>query len=202
MNILLASQSPRRGELLEQLGVRYQRVLPSDPDAAEELERVLPNENPTAYVRRVTMLKLQAAQQAVQQQKNIAAIDVPILCADTTVTIDGKILGKPADEQEAAQVLRLLSGRTHQVVTAVAMGRANEAREVCQLQSVETTVRFRELTAQDVQWYMDSGEWQGKAGSYGIQGKAAAFIERIEGSYTGVVGLPLFTVDAMVKQYR
>lgn len=201
-DVLLASQSPRRGELLQQLGLRYERILPADPIAAEALEQELPDEDPVSYVRRVTALKLRAAQQAVlswQPERRTRYDNVPILCADTTVSLDGHILGKPAHAEAASQTLRLLSGRKHQVVTAIAAGLAAEAATACRLHSVSTVVQFRPLSDADVQWYVDSGEWQGKAGGYGIQGRAAAFVQRIEGSYTAVVGLPLFAVDAMLR---
>lgn len=209
-DVLLASQSPRRGELLEQLGVSYERLLPVDAQAAEELERELPGEQPLDYVRRVVLLKLRAAQQTVRawQPERLAQYGrLPVLCADTTVSLDGRILGKPADAAAAAHSLRQLSGSTHQVITAVAMAAATtdattDTEAAYQLQSVTTLVRFRSLSDADVCWYVDSGEWQGKAGGYGIQGRAAAFVQRIEGSYTGVVGLPLSVVCDMLRDYN
>ena len=181
--IYLASQSPRRRELLDQLGVRWQLLLPDDAAAAEALEAVRPGEAPARYVQRVTGLKLHAAMRRLARDALAAA---PVLCADTTVALGLRILGKPHDARDAAAMLRALSGRTHRVLTAVAV-QAGGARHAALSRS---QVRFARLSEADIAAYLASGEWQGKAGGYGIQGRAAGFIEHISGSYSGIMGLP------------
>ena len=183
--IYLASQSPRRRELLDQLGVRWQLLLPDDAAAAEALEAVRPGEAPARYVQRVTGLKLHAAMRRLARDALAAA---PVLCADTTVALGLRILGKPHDARDAAAMLRALSGRTHRVLTAVAV-QAGGARHAALSRS---QVRFARLSEADIAAYLASGEWQGKAGGYGIQGRAAGFIEHISGSYSGIMGLPLY----------
>ena len=183
--IYLASQSPRRSQLLDQLGVAHRLLLPQDTEAAEALEAVRPGEAPAAYVARVTALKLDAA---LQRLAAPALPPAPVLCADTTVALGARILGKPADARDAAAMLRALSGATHRVITAVAVGAGDwrgQARSV-------SRVRFVPLSEADVAASVASGEWQGKAGGYAIQGRAAAFVEHISGSYSGIMGLPLF----------
>ena len=193
--IYLASQSPRRRQLLEQLGVRLSLLLPDDSDAAEALEAVRAGEAPATYVRRVTRLKLDDAVRRLAEQARPAA---PVLCADTTVGLGRAILGKPRDAQDAAAMLRQLSGQTHRVITAVALHAADAVHEAAS----ESRVRFAPLGEDDIAAYVDSGEWQGKAGAYAIQGRAAAFIAHISGSYSGIMGLPLFETAALLKQIR
>ena len=192
--IYLASQSPRRSQLLEQLGVRHELLLPDADEDAEALEIVLPNEAPRTYVQRVTKLKLQAALQRLQRRGLPPA---PVLCADTTVALGRTILGKPTDAADAARILRTLSGQTHRVMTAVAIGTiAHSAHPVCVSSQIstmsESRVSFGTMTESDIADYIASGEPFGKAGAYGVQGKAAAYIARISGSYSGIMGLPLF----------
>lgn len=190
--IYLASQSPRRSQLLDQLGVSHRLLLPQDSEAAEALEAVRPGEAPAAYVARVTALKLDAA---LQRLATPALPPAPVLCADTTVALGARILGKPADARDAAAMLRALSGVTHRVITAVAVGAGGwrgQARSV-------SRVRFAPLHDADVAAYVASGEWQGKAGGYAIQGRAAAFIEHISGSYSGIMGLPLFETAQLLR---
>ena len=190
--IYLASQSPRRRQLLEQLGVRLSLLLPDDSDAAEALEAVRTGEAPATYVRRVTRLKLDDAVLRLAEQARHAA---PVLCADTTVALGRAILGKPRDAQDAADMLRQLSGDTHRVLTAVAVQQGDWRGEAMS----ESRVRFATLRDDDIKAYVASGEWQGKAGAYAIQGRAAAFIEHISGSYSGIMGLPLFETAALLR---
>jgi len=191
--IYLASQSPRRRELLDQLGVRWQLLLPDDSEAAEALEAVRAREAPARYVQRVTGLKLDAA---VRRLAREAGAPAPVLCADTTVALGRQILGKPADAQDAAAMLRALSGRTHRVLTAVAV-QAGSARHAA---LSESRVRFAAMSEPDIAAYIACGEWQGKAGAYGIQGRAAAHIAHISGSYSAIMGLPLFETAQLLWQ--
>ena len=190
--IYLASQSPRRRQLLEQLGVRLSLLLPDDSDAAEALEAVRAGEAPATYVRRVTRLKLDDAVRRLAEQARPAA---PVLCADPTVALGRAILGKPRDAQNAADMLRQVSGDTHRVLTAVAVQQGDWRGEAMS----ESRVRFAVLSDEDIRAYIDSGEWEGKAGAYAIQGRAAAFIEHISGSYSGIMGLPLFETAALLR---
>jgi septum formation protein len=183
--LYLASQSPRRRQLLEHWGLRCELLLPDPHEDAEAIEVVKPNEAPATYVRRVTGLKLQ---HAVERRQRRGLPEGPVLCADTTVALGRQILGKPDSTEHAAAMLRQLSGRQHQVLTAVALhhqGRVHQALSRSQ-------VRFAELTEAQIAHYVASGEPMGKAGSYGIQGLAGLLIERISGSYTGIMGLPAY----------
>ena len=191
--IYLASQSPRRRQLLEQLGERLSLLLPDDAEAAEALEAVRPGEAPATYVRRVTGLKLQDALRRLNDRHLPPA---PVLCSDTTVALGRQILGKPRDAQDAADMLARLSGQTHRVLTAVAI--QSGQRRVDALS--DSRVRFAALTPADIAAYIASGEWEGKAGGYAIQGRAAAFVEHISGSYSGIMGLPLFETAALLKE--
>ena len=181
--LYLASQSPRRRQLLEHWGVRCELLLPDPHEDAEAIEVVRPNEAPATYVRRVTRLKLQHAVERLQRRGLPAG---PVLCADTTVALGRQILGKPESPEHAAATLRALSGREHQVLTAVALhhqGRIHQGLS-------RSKVRFAELSEAQIAHYVASGEPIGKAGAYGIQGLAGLLIERISGSYTGIMGLP------------
>ena len=191
--VYLASQSPRRQALLDQIGVAHQVLLPTDAEAAEALEAVLPQETALRYVKRVTRLKVLAAMQQIQQQSLVSA---PVLCADTTVGVDGHILGKPANASEATKMLSLLSGTTHQVLTAVAIGHNQEIH----LALSRSRVKFASMTAADIQDYVASQEPMGKAGAYAIQGRASAFISHMSGSYSGIMGLPLYETTQLLKQ--
>jgi septum formation protein len=193
--IYLASQSPRRQALLDQIGVVHQLLLPADAEAAEALEAVLPHESALRYVKRVTRLKVLAAMAQIQQQSLISA---PVLCADTTVVVDRHILGKPANASEAAQMLSLLSGKTHQVLTAVAIGHNQDIH----LALSRSRVKFAPMTAADIQDYVASQEPMGKAGAYAIQGRASVFISHVSGSYSGIMGLPLYETAQLLKQIR
>lgn len=192
--VYLASQSPRRSQLLEQLGVRHTLLLPGADEDAEALEIVLPDEAPTDYVQRVTRLKLDAA---LQRRIARGLPDAPVLCADTTVALGRSILGKPRDAADAARMLARLSGRTHRVLTAVALG---QGARVVQALSV-SQVRLSAMDARDIETYVASGEPMGKAGAYAVQGLAAAYIARISGSYSGIMGLPLFETARALRQF-
>jgi len=183
--IYLASQSPRRSQLLDQLGVRHELLLPDADENAEALEVALPNEAPKAYVRRVTGLKLAASQARLERRQLRPAL---VLCADTTVALGQTIFGKPIDADDAKRMLRALSNRPHRVMTAIAMGLGNRQASACS----ESWVTFADMSEHDVNAYVATGEPMGKAGGYAVQGRAAAFIAQISGSYSGIMGLPLF----------
>jgi septum formation protein len=193
--VYLASQSPRRAQLLDQLGVRHQPLLPGPEEDAEALEAVMPGEPAQHYVQRVTRLKLQAA---LRRLKRRSLPPAPVLCADTTVVLGRRILGKPEDDAQAQAMLQALSGRTHRVLTAVAAG---HGRARCAALSI-SRVRFDPIAAQDLRAYVASGEPRGKAGSYAIQSGAAQWISRIEGSYSGIMGLPLHETAAILRQLK
>ena len=194
--LYLASQSPRRRQLLAQIGVRHELLLPDAGEDSEALEAPLPAEDPADYVQRVTLAKLAAARARLLARKLPPA---PVLCADTTVAIEQNILGKPADDADAAHLLQLLSGRTHRVLTAVAVVEgphaAFEPRSALQV----STVRVRALDSDEIVRYVASGESQGKAGAYAIQSAAAAWIEHIEGSHSGLMGLPLYETAELLR---
>jgi len=184
--IYLASASPRRRELLRQIGVVY-RLLPVAVD-----ETPLPKETPYAYVARLARAKAEAGVCALGRRR-----PAPVLGADTAVVVDGAILGKPEDRDEGLAMLARLSGREHRVLSAVAL--ATEERDALQVQ--ESRVRFRELSPAERTAYWDSGEPWDKAGGYGIQGRAAAFITELHGSYSSVMGLPLFETAELLRAF-
>ncbi len=190
--VYLASQSPRRRELLAQIGVRFELLLAGADEDAEALEAVAPGESPTNYVKRVTLAKLEAA---VARHARRGLPPAPILASDTTVALGGTILGKPADAADAARMLALLSGRTHRVLTAVAMARASRRRLVVNV----SRVTFARLSPADVARYVALGEGVDKAGGYAIQGDAARFVRRIEGSHSGIMGLPLYETARLLR---
>ena len=198
--VYLASQSPRRRQLLEQLGVRYELLLADDTEDAEALEVVLPGEAPRAYVQRVTLLKLEAALARMQRRGLPFA---PVLCSDTTVALGKTILGKPDDAKHAAQILGTLSGQTHRVLTSVAMGTLSKAGKPLKTEQAlsVSNVRFAPLTRTQIQAYVSSGEPMGKAGAYAVQGRAAAYIEHISGSYSGIMGLPMFETAQLLREF-
>lgn len=190
--VYLASQSPRRRQLLEQIGVRFELLLADASEDAESLEVERPGELPLAYVQRVTRAKLDAARQRLLQRGLPSA---PILCSDTTVALGRRIYGKPLDAADAAATLRKLSGRTHRVITAVAV-----ALGETEALSVSTSrVTFADLDDATIERYIASGEPFGKAGSYAIQGAAGAWVMRIDGSYTGIMGLPLHETAELLR---
>ncbi len=192
--IYLASKSPRRRELLRQIGVDFELLMlrndtPRGPDVSED---VRPNEAPADYVARVARDKAAFAWNMVQTRRLPLR---PVLAADTTVTIDGEILGKPATNAEAVQMLERLSGRTHQVLTSVAVHFTDMAEQVTQV----SDVRFARLSPASIRAYCATPEPYDKAGGYGIQGLAALFVEHIDGSHSGIVGLPLFETARLLR---
>ena len=197
MSIYLASRSPRRRELLAQIGVKFEPLLfregaRADPDTSEA---VLAGEPPDDYVRRVTRLKADAAWQRVVMRRGLQR--KPVLAADTTVALDGAILGKPADRAEAERTLAALSGKEHRVLTAVAI----EFEDRFEMAVSESLVTFAALDEARIAAYVQSGEPFDKAGAYGIQGRAGGFIERISGSYSGIMGLPLFETAELLRKF-
>jgi septum formation protein len=191
--VWLASQSPRRAQLLQQIGVDF-RLLPPDADEdAEALEAERPGELPAAYVQRVTRAKLRAA---VDRLARRGAVLAPILCADTTVALGRRILGKPGDAAEARAMLHALAGRTHRVLTAVAVHDGRLTRAALNV----SHVRFAPMPAAAIETYVAGGEPFGKAGAYAIQGSIAAWIEHIDGSHSGIMGLPLYETAALLRQ--
>lgn len=184
--IYLASQSPRRRELLKQIGINFEMLLlRSDPRRRIDVdEEPHPGEQPDAYVQRLSVEKTKAGWNALALRSLPPS---PVLAADTTVTVDGKILGKPRDREDAAAMLRQLSGRQHQVLSAVSV--ALDDRIETRLST--TSVSFAKLSEERIHRYVLTNEPHDKAGAYAIQGHAAGFVQRIEGSYSGVVGLPL-----------
>lgn len=195
--IYLASQSPRRRQLLEQWGVRCELLLPEAGEDVESLEVIRHGEAPSVFVRRVTQLKLEAALERLRRRGLPLA---PVLCADTTVALGRRILGKPTDAADARRMLGELSGRRHRVLTAVSVGRpGTRADRTWQAVSV-STVRFAPLTAAQISRYVRSGEPEGKAGAYAIQGRAALWIDHISGSHSGIMGLPAHETAQLLAQ--
>jgi septum formation protein len=190
--IYLASQSPRRRQLLEQLGVVCELLLPGADEDSEALEAVLPGEAPTAYVQRVTQFKLDAA---VARLKQRGLPPAPVLCSDTTVALGRRIYGKPDDAADAARMLSELAGATHRVLTAVAV---QHGRKRLQALSV-SRVTFAPLSRAQINAYVASGEPMGKAGAYAVQGRVAMYISHISGSYSGIMGLPLHETALLLK---
>ena len=185
MALILASQSPRRRELLHQVGIDDFLILPARGEEKKD-----PNLSPAELVEE---LSRQKAAEIAETHPNDT-----ILAADTVVAYKGQVLGKPKDKENAAEMLRLLSGNTHQVYTGVTV---RQGEKICTCHE-ETTVFFRPLTEEEIQWYISTGEPMDKAGSYGIQGLGAKFVRRIEGDYTNVVGLPLCLVGELLNGFR
>jgi septum formation protein len=194
--IYLASQSPRRRELLKQIGVQFEPLLLRNAlgRTIDVDETPLENEDPVIYVQRICLAKAEAAQRLVTMRSLLA---YPILTADTTVVLGQQIIGKPRDPAHAAEILRQLAGKSHQVLTAVALILGDR----CESRLSTTTVYFSPLTEAQIKHYLVSNEAHDKAGAYGIQGQAGAFIERIDGSYTGVMGLPLFETVELLRRF-
>ena len=204
--IYLASQSPRRQELLTQIGVQFELLLADSNEDAESLEIQLPDEAALDYVKRVTLAKLVAAKQRLHARGLPLA---PILCADTTVALtldDGKsikeiILGKPTNHQDAKRILQLLSGKTHQVHTAVAVaGKPHINHDEPRLLVSSSQVTFKPLTDEEINAYVSTNEPMGKAGAYGIQGIGGCLISSISGSFSGIMGLPLFETSQLMHE--
>jgi len=196
--VYLASQSPRRQELLKQIGVRFEMLLPNPGEDSESIEALLPQEKARIYVERVTLAKSAAALTRWQKSGLPWA---PILCADTTVSLpnspDGEILGKPIDAVDAERILSMLSGKLHEVLTAVALTiKANE-NPILLVQI--SKVQFADLSLDQIRAYIASGEPFGKAGAYGIQGLGGTLIPAIQGSYSGIMGLPLYETQKLLE---
>lgn len=193
--IYLASASPRRRELLKQIGVRFEvLLLRAQLTRSEVDETPNPGEDPREYVLRLARAKAEAGSQACLARHLPA---YPVLAADTTVTIDGDIIGKPANRTEAEATLTRLAGRRHEVLTAVAMA----FDEHVEVRLSASSVEFAPLDANAIKRYVASGETHDKAGAYAIQGRAAAFVTRLEGSYSGVMGLPLFETTQLLQKF-
>jgi septum formation protein len=190
--IYLASQSPRRAQLLEQLGLRFELLLPGADEDAEALEMPFKNEAPSQYVARVTALKLDAALARLRRRGLSLA---PVLCADTTVAQGRVMYGKPEDALDAQRMLGALSGKTHRVLTAVAVQKGKIRSQALSV----SQVRFAPMTTAQIRSYVATGEPMGKAGAYAVQGKAAAHIAHISGSYSGIMGLPMFETAQMLR---
>lgn len=194
--IYLASKSPRRRELLTQIGIRFDLLMfraPPREDVATD-ETPLPGEAPGDYARRVAVAKAAHGAELVGMRRLMAR---PVLAADTTLDVDGAIVGKPGSDEEAIEILGRLSGRTHEVITAVALSHAGASE--C-LASV-STVRFRTLDLAEIRRYVATGEPHDKAGAYGLQGRAAAFVEEVRGSPSGIVGLPLCETALLLRRF-
>jgi len=194
--IYLASRSPRRRELLAQVGVRFDLLLFRVPprEDAEVNEDWQPGEIPEAYVQRVARAKAEFGADLIARRAIVAR---PVLAADTTLDLDGEIIGKPRDEADAIAILTRLSGRSHRVLTAIAIAQGERIEHRLSV----STVRFRPVGADEIKRYVQSGEPMDKAGAYGIQGRAALFIEEIHGSHSGIVGLPLCETALLLRDF-
>lgn len=195
--IYLASTSPRRRELLRQIGVQFDVLTFRSGERGEDAdvdETPLAGEAVEHYVERLALAKAEAGVRRIQWRKMVRH---PVLAADTTLDLDGEIIGKPVDAADAQAILRRLSGRSHRVLTALAVSDGERTRSSISI----STVKFRELLDSEIRLYVASGEPMDKAGAYGIQGKAAIFIEEIQGSCSGIVGLPLFETAQLLKGF-
>ncbi|MFO1326622.1 MAG: Maf family protein [Rubrivivax sp.] len=194
--VYLASASPRRAQLLDQLGVEHRPLLPAGNENPESWEEERSGELPLAYVQRVALRKLAEARKRLRLRRLPPA---PILVADTTVALGRRMLGKPDDPAQAREMLQALSGRTHRVLTAVVVGTAQPLHHLAVSVS---KVRFAELSHTTIDRYVASGEPRGKAGAYAVQGRIAAWIDHLEGSYSGVMGLPLRETAQLLARAR
>ena len=184
-SLYLASGSPRRKELLSQIGLKYRQILPVVDETKEE------DETPEGYVKRLAKLKALAGQKMLLQGEQ-----KPVLGADTIVVLDGRVFGKPKDKDEAFAMLMALSGRTHQVMTAVAVVTGFSEKVVCSCSKVS----FREIDPDEARVYGETGEPMDKAGAYAVQGVGSIFVKKIEGSYSGIVGLPLMETATLLRE--
>jgi len=194
--IYLASRSPRRRELLRQIGIAFEALLLREDvrRGADVDEAPAPGESPQDYVNRVARDKAEAGWRHIASRR---LLPHPVLAADTTVVLGGEIIGKPADARCAHELLRRLSGQTHQVLTAVAVARDSRVETALSI----STVKFRELADGEIRRYVASGEPLDKAGAYAIQGHAAVFVRAISGSYSGIMGLPLFETAELLERF-
>lgn len=193
--IYLASRSPRRRELLKQIGINFEvLIMRSFPTVRADVDETPnPGESPGDYVTRIAVNKAKTGWTRALERR---LPRLPVLGADTTVTVDGEIIGKPANTEDAANILRKLSGRDHEVYSAVAIAMNDNVTSKLSC----SRVRFAELSDPLIQDYVDTGEPMDKAGAYGVQGKAATFIAEIDGSYSGIMGLPLYETAQLLKQ--
>ena len=195
--IYLASQSPRRRELLRQIGVQFDVMTFRSGERGEDAdvdETPLADEKVEHYVERLALTKAEAGVRRVLWRKMLPRL---VLAADTTLEVDGEIIGNPVDTRDAHAILRRLSGRSHRVLTALALSDGKHTRSALSI----STVKFRELSDADIRHYVASGEPMDKAGAYGIQGKAAIFVAEIHGSYSGIMGLPLFETAQLLEAF-
>ena len=192
--IYLASKSPRRRELLKQIGVHFELLMMREQSPRIDVDEVpLRDETAHAYVQRIVLLKAAAAVKVMRERRLPQRL---ILTADTTVTIDGAVLGKPVDRDDAVRMLKRLAGDSHQVLTAIAVAFDKEVKHVLST----SFVSFAPLSEAEIKRYVDSGEPMDKAGGYAVQGLAAKFIAKLSGSYSGVMGLPLYETTALLRQ--
>jgi len=194
--IYLASRSPRRRELLAQIGIRFDLLLfrAAPREDGEVSEAWLPGETPEAYVERVARAKALFGAGLIASRAIVAR---PVLAADTTLDLDGEVIGKPRDEADAMAILARLAGRRHRVLTAIAVARAERVEHRLSI----SEVRLCRLSTEEIRRYVQSGEPMDKAGAYGIQGRAAMFIEEIKGSHSGIVGLPLYETALLLRDF-
>jgi septum formation protein len=192
--IYLASKSPRRRELLKQIGVRYELLMIREHAPRVDVdESPLKDETAHAYVQRIVTLKAETAMKLMRERRLTPR---PILTADTTVALDGQILGKPVDKADAVRMLTQLAGETHQVLTAVAVAVDRDIKQVL----TTSLVTFAKLNEAEIKRYIETGEPMDKAGGYAVQGVAAKFIAKLTGSYSGVMGLPLYETAILLRQ--
>ena len=192
--IYLASKSPRRRELLKQIGIQFELLMMREQSPRGDVDEApLANEAAHVYVERIALLKARIAMKAMRERRLPTRL---ILTADTTVTIDGEVLGKPVDRDDAVRMLERLSDKSHQVLSAVAVASDREIKHVV----TTSVVTFARLSDDDIKRYVDSGEPMDKAGGYAVQGLAAKFISSLTGSYSGVMGLPLYDTTILLRQ--
>ena len=194
--IYLASRSPRRRELLKQIGVSFELVLlREDPRRGADVDETPLRDEPARdYALRIACAK---AEVAAEQTMRRGLLAYPVLAADTTVVCDEEIIGKPADAEDAERILSRLAGREHRVLTAIAIA----TRDQVEARLSESAVEFRPLTPEEIRRYVATGEPLDKAGAYAVQGRAAAFVTRISGSYSGIMGLPLAEAAALLQRF-
>lgn len=195
--IYLASTSPRRRDLLRQIGVRFDPLVFRSGERGDDMdvdETPFPGEAAERYVERLALTKATAGFRRLDWRKLPSR---PVLAADTTLSVDGDIVGKPDSLEHAAEILARLSGRTHQVLTAIAMSNGERTRSLVSV----SDVRFRELSSADIRHYLAAGESMDKAGAYAIQGRAAMFVAHISGSYSGIMGLPLHETATLLEAF-
>lgn len=192
--IYLASKSPRRRELLKQIGIQFELLMMREQSPRVDVDEApLRDESAHVYVQRIVLLKSAMAAQVMRERRLPPRL---IVTADTTVTIDGEVLGKPVDRDDAVRMLKRLAGQSHQVLTAIAVATGNEVKHALST----SFVAFAPLSGDEIKRYVDSGEPMDKAGGYAVQGLAARFIVKLSGSYSGVMGLPLYETTTLLRQ--